>query len=115
MLPLRLGMFNANGPQDLIAYVLTRSGRVESTNYRTVKLPANIELPVHVRGDFAAFYRALFERQAQAPGQRVVFTEYCWDMSWCDPCAADPLSPEELREAGVFWLDGGDEADVAPA
>jgi hypothetical protein len=27
-------------------------------------------------------------------------------MAWCDPCAANPLSPEELRSAGVFWLDG---------
>jgi hypothetical protein len=27
-------------------------------------------------------------------------------MSWCDPCAANPLTPEELRGAGVFWLDG---------
>jgi hypothetical protein len=26
-------------------------------------------------------------------------------MTWCDPCAADPLSPEELRQLGVFWLD----------
>jgi hypothetical protein len=26
-------------------------------------------------------------------------------MAWCDPCAADPLSREELRAAGVFWLD----------
>jgi hypothetical protein len=26
-------------------------------------------------------------------------------MNWCDPCAADPLSAEELRELGVFWLD----------
>jgi hypothetical protein len=25
-------------------------------------------------------------------------------MAWCDPCAADPLSREELRELGVFWL-----------
>jgi hypothetical protein len=28
MLPPRLGMVNAEGPQDLIAYALTRSGRV---------------------------------------------------------------------------------------
>lgn len=27
-------------------------------------------------------------------------------MGWCDPCAADPLSQNELRELGVFWLDG---------
>ena len=26
-------------------------------------------------------------------------------MSSCDPCAADPLSPEELRRLGVFWVD----------
>ena len=31
--------------------------------------------------------------------------EYAWDMNWCDPCAADPLSNEQLKELGVFWLD----------
>jgi hypothetical protein len=30
-------------------------------------------------------------------------------MAWCDPCAADPLSPKELRSLGVFWL-GNDRA-----
>jgi len=33
--------------------------------------------------------------------------EYAWDMGWCDPCAADPLSREELQELGVFWLNQG--------
>jgi hypothetical protein len=106
MLPVRLGMLNARGPQDLVIYVLSRNGRVESTNYRTVKLPANIELPTYVRGDFASVYKALFAAQAKREDYRVVWTEYFWDMAWCDPCAADPLSPEELRGAGVFWLDG---------
>jgi hypothetical protein len=27
-------------------------------------------------------------------------------MAWCDPCAADPLTGEELRKLGVFWVDG---------
>jgi hypothetical protein len=36
---------------------------------------------------------------------RVVFLEYAWDMGWCDPCAAEPLSNDELRKLGVFWLD----------
>jgi hypothetical protein len=27
-------------------------------------------------------------------------------MNWCDPCAADPLSNDQLRELGVYWLDG---------
>jgi len=31
--------------------------------------------------------------------------EYAWNMAWCDPCAADPLSPAQLRELGCFWID----------
>jgi len=36
----------------------------------------------------------------------VLFLEYAWDMQWCDPCAAAPLSSDELRRLGVFWADG---------
>ena len=39
MLPIRLGMVNADGAQELFVYALTRKGRIETTNYRTVKLP----------------------------------------------------------------------------
>jgi hypothetical protein len=56
----------------------------------------------------------MFDHQAELQERRVVFTEYFWDMSWCDPCAADPLSPDELREAGAFWLDGTDDIVIAP-
>jgi len=38
---------------------------------------------------------------------KVVFTEFVWDMGFCDPCAAPPLSQDELRQLGVFWLDAG--------
>jgi hypothetical protein len=103
MLPVRLGMLNARGPQDLVLYVLTASGRVETTNYRSVRMPANVGLPAYVRGEFARTYKALFATQAAREDHRAIFTEYFWDMSWCDPCAADPLSPTELRDAGVFW------------
>ena len=114
MLPVRLGMLNARGPQDLVVYVLTKNGRVETTNYRTVKLPANVELPTYTRAEFGKFYKALFENQSKREDYRVVWTEYFWDMAWCDPCAADPLSPEELKRAGVFWL-GGDEPAIGVA
>ncbi|MFO1413264.1 MAG: DUF2330 domain-containing protein [Burkholderiales bacterium] len=107
MLPVRLGMLNARGPQDLVLYVLTASGRVEATNYRTVKMPANVELPLFVRDDFARTYRALFATQAAHEDHRALFTEYFWDMSACDPCSADPLSPAELRQAGVWWAGDG--------
>ena len=114
MLPVRLGMLNARGPQDLVIYALTRNGRVETTNYRTVKLPANVDLPTYTRSEFAQVYKALFETQARREDYRVVWTEYFWDMAWCDPCAADPLSRDELRAAGVFWLDSDEPSIGAP-
>lgn len=105
MLPLRLGMVNADGPQDLFIFALTRNGRVETTNYRTVKLPSDAEVPEFVKDEFGAFYRSMFTRSVRKEGGTAVFLEYAWDMAWCDPCAADPLSREELRGLGVFWLD----------
>jgi hypothetical protein len=108
MLPVRLGMLNARGPQDLVLYVLTANGRVETTNYRTVKLPSNMDVPVFVRNEFAKTYKALFQAQAAREEYRAIFTEYFWDMSWCDPCAAEPLSAAELRSAGAYWV--GDNA-----
>ena len=104
MLPIRLGMLNAKGSQDLLVYALTKNGRVECANYRTVRVPSEVNIPPYVKDDFAHFYRDMFGAAAKKEGA-VVFTEYFWDMGWCDPCAADPLNPEELRKAGVFWLD----------
>ncbi len=108
MLPMRLGMLNAppDEAQDLIIYVLTRQGRVESSNYRTTRLPADVNLPAFIKPKFQEFYRAMFDTVSKREDYRGVFTEYFWDMSWCDPCAAEPLSRDELQKSGVFWLDG---------
>ena len=105
MLPIRLGMINAQGPQDLLIYVLTKNGRVESSNYRTVKLPTDMEVPSFVKKEFSDFYKSMFDNQTKKENLRAVFTEYFWNMGWCDPCAAEPLSFQELKELGVFWLD----------
>ncbi len=107
MLPIRLGTVNADGPQELFVYALTRKGRVETTNYPTVRLPTGMEVPTYVKAEFPSFYRAVFAEQVRREGMRAVFLEYAWDMAWCDPCAADPLSPDELRRLGVFWLPEG--------
>ncbi len=104
MLPIRLGTLNASGKQELYVYALTRSGRVETTNYRTVRLPSNTEVPEFVETEFGEFYRDMFAKQTRAQNERAVFLEYAWDMAWCDPCAADPLTADELRSLGVFWL-----------
>jgi len=107
MLPIRLGMVNADGPQDLIVYTLTKKGRVESSNYKTVPLPSGSEIPLFVKDEFAFFYKALFETSYRKEDRKGVFTEYTWDTGWCDPCSADPLSRDELRSMGVFWLGEG--------
>jgi hypothetical protein len=109
MLPLRLGTVNASGPQDLIIYALTRNGRVETANYRTVKVPSDIDVPLYVKDDFGPFYKALFDRAVEREHMQAVFTEYAWDMGWCDPCASEPLSNKELVELGVRWI-GSDDA-----
>jgi hypothetical protein len=109
MLPIRLGTVNARGPQEVFAFVLTRTGRVESTNYRTVKLPSNLDVPIFVKSEFPQFYRAMFDTAVQRENGRAVFLEYAWDMSWCDPCAADPLTPAQLRQLGAMWLEPGDD------
>ena len=101
MLPIRLGTVNAQGPQDLFVFALTRTGRVETTNYRTVKLPTGMDLPLFVKAEFKDFYKAMFAEQVRREDMHAVFLEYAWNMSWCDPCAADPLSSEQLRKLGV--------------
>lgn len=117
MLPIRLGTVNADGAQELFIYFLTRQGRVETTNYRTVRLPEAQEIPLYVKDKFGDFYRDLFTQQVKRENERGVFLEYAWDMNWCDPCAANPLSADELRSLGVFWQDhnGRPSKGMAPA
>lgn len=105
MLPIQLGMVNANGPQDLIVYLLSPEGRVELANYRIVEMPSDVYVPEFVENEFGEVYTAMFERIYEREGKNVALLEYAWDMAWCDPCAADPLSQDELLQAGVFWLD----------
>jgi len=110
MLPIRLGMANADGPQDLIVYAITRNGRVESSNYQTVKIPSNVEVPEFVQKEFGDFYKSLFTKDWRAHDHRAIATEYVWNMGFCDPCAADPLTLAELRQLGVFWIEDQDNA-----
>jgi hypothetical protein len=106
MLPIRLGMLNADGPQDLIAYVITKQFRVETANYVNPRLPSDVEVPTYIKGEFKSFYRSMFGNQVAKENGRAVFTEYAWNMAWCDPCAADPLSNEQLQQLGVWWVRG---------
>ena len=70
MLPIRLGTVNANGAQELFVYAITTRGRVETTNYKTVKLPSDVDIPLFVRQDFSPFYKALFTEQVKRKTER---------------------------------------------
>ncbi|MCK5726388.1 MAG: DUF2330 domain-containing protein [Thiotrichaceae bacterium] len=106
ILPIRLGTLNAKGEQELFVYALARKGQVKITNYRTIKLPTNRELPSYIKKKklFGKFYKDMFNTQAKKYN-KVAFLEYAWNMSHCDLCGAKPLTNKELKELGVFWKD----------
>ena len=109
MLPIRLGMANADGDQDMIVYAFTKKGRIESTNYRTVSLPTGKNVPLFVQNNFANFYSNLFQHQWSTDGKSVAMLEYAWDVSpqnyvKCDPCVATAPSTQDLVQSGVWWL-----------
>ena len=109
MLPIRLGMANADGDQDLIVYAFTKKGRIECTNYRTVSLPTGKNIPLFVQNNFGNFYSNLFQHQWDIEGKSVAMLEYAWDVSptnyvKCDPCVATAPSTQDLTQAGVWWI-----------
>ena len=112
MLPIRLGTLNATSDQDLIVYLLSPKGQTEIINYRTVKIPSDTQIPLFVKNEFGDFYKAMFQTAYTREGKNSAFIEYAWDMGGCDPCSAQPLNPEELRQAGVFWLTPGSGTNV---
>ena len=118
MLPIRLGMANSDGDQDLIVYAFTRKGRVECTNYRNVNIPTGKSIPLFVQKNFSAFYSNLFDRQWNNEDKSVGFLEYAWDVSpqnfyHCDPCIATAPSEQDLVQSGVWWLKGKDWTDYS--
>lgn len=107
MLPIRLGMANAKPgqDQDLIAYFLTDRGQIDLLSYPLSRIPADVEVPVRTDSVFQDFYRRTFAKANTDRSYATAFLEYAWDMNWCDPCAADPLSNAELQDLGAFWIE----------
>ena len=118
MLPIRLGMANADGDQDLIVYAFTRKGRIECTNYRNVDIASNKNIPLFVQKNFGAFYGNLFTRQWGNEDKSVAFLEYAWNVTpvnpmKCDPCVGNPPTEQDLVQSGVWWLNGKDWNDYS--
>jgi hypothetical protein len=105
-LPIRLGMMNSAGTQDLIVHVLAPQQRYEVANYANVTIPTNLDVAEEARDRFGEFYAALFDRTVQK-NPRAVVTEYAWDAGSCDPCPTPGLDPGEIATLGGDVL-GGD-------
>jgi len=98
-LPIRLGLVNSGGTQDLIVHVLGKGRRYEVANYPNVTIPTNLDVAEDAKGKFGSFYAALFDR-ALARNPKAVVTEYAWDAGSCDPCPSPPLTDSELVTFG---------------
>jgi len=109
MLPIRLGMANSVGEQDMIVYAFSKRGRVECTNYRTVKMPTDNLVPTFIKPKFGTFYTDVFKNEYRKVGKNAVFLEYAWNVTptfngmKCDPCVGNPPYTREITMAGVPW------------
>jgi len=106
-LPVRLGLMNAQGAQDLIVYVLHPSSRFEAANYANVFAPTNLDVANAARQSFGELYARLFDYTMDQAGGRALVTEYSWSTSSCDPCPTPPLEQSELSVLGADVLGQG--------
>jgi len=105
MLPVRLGLVNSSGTQDLIVHILAQGQRYEVANYDNVTIPTNLRVSDGVRGEFGPFYTALFDRLLEEHPNSVV-TEYAWDSGSCDPCPGPTLDGNDLTTLGLDAVGG---------
>ncbi|HMY22034.1 MAG TPA: DUF2330 domain-containing protein, partial [Polyangium sp.] len=111
-LPVRLGLINSAGTQDLIVHILART-RFEVANYENFAIPTNIRVNETVKAGFGTFYASLFDK-VLAKHPRAVITEYAWSAGSCDPCPEPPLNVSDLATLGVDALPGYEGAKEAP-
>jgi len=104
-LPIRLGLANSAGTQDLIVSILAPDQRYEVSNYKNVTIPTNLDVKDAVRARFGEFYAGLFDSTVKrTPG--AVITEYAWQATTCDPCPGPQLGANDFTLLGADVLDG---------
>ncbi|MBT8491490.1 MAG: DUF2330 domain-containing protein, partial [Deltaproteobacteria bacterium] len=107
-LPVRLGLLNSGGEQDLIVNILAKGKRYEVANYRNVFIPTNLRVREKVISEFGPFYASLFD-SVMRRNRGAVVTEYSWQASGCDPCPGgmSGLSFRDLQTLGADVIGGG--------
>ena len=109
VLPIRLGLANSAGKQDLIINIFSKAKRYEVANYKNVFIPTNFDLKSSAKARFGEFYAALFDKTIEA-NPRAVVTEYAWTATrgyHCDPCPELDVTVDDLTKLGGDVI-GGD-------
>lgn len=99
-LPVRLGLLNSNGTQDLLIHILAPNKRYEVANYPNVTIPTNLDVADGAKESFGPFYAALFDKTLELNPKAVV-TEYAWAAQTCDPCPGPTLTPADMMTLGA--------------
>lgn len=112
-LPVRLGLLNSSGTQDLIVNIIAKNQRYEAANYPNLTIPTNIELDESAKVAFGPFYVALFDKTVENAKNSVV-TEYSWTAGSCDPCPGPTLNPADIATLGGDTLLSPKDTDAPP-
>jgi hypothetical protein len=93
-LPIRLGLLNSAGQQELIVHVIAKD-RYELANAKNVLIPTNFDVRTRTQPQFGAFYADLLDRTFKKnPGAAV--TEFAWEG------ALPP--PTEMTQQGIYGV-----------
>ncbi|MDP1829180.1 MAG: DUF2330 domain-containing protein [Archangium sp.] len=119
-LPVRLGLVNSSGSQDLIVHVIAK-GRYEVANRPNITIPTNLDVKTSVKPVFGAFYADLVERTFKK-NPTAAITEFAWQGALpppevmvdqgiygvtCDPCPPPhPMDDPLARFLGADVLPG---------
>ena len=93
-LPVRLGLVNSSGSQDLIVHIIAK-GRYEVANRPNVTIPTNLDVKTSVQPVFGAFYADLVGRTFKK-NPTAAITEFAWQG------ALPP--PEVMVESGIYGV-----------
>ena len=92
MLPIRLGTRERGRPAGPVRLRADAKGRVETDQLPDGEAPHRHGAAAVREGRVHGLLQRHVREQVRRQDMRAVFLEYAWDMAWCDPCAADPLS-----------------------
>ena len=119
-LPVRLGLVNSSGEQDLVVHVIAKT-RFEVANRKNAFVPSNLQLKPSVQPEFGGFYAELIGRTFKAM-EGAAITEFAWKGALpppkvlqgggiygvtCDPCPPpDPVDDPLAKYLGADALPG---------